>query len=206
MDPPSTLEMWVRLHELDGTYVVATLALGLQRCGPKMKHGSHISCSQECRRVWGNEPPHSQVNSQFGSWSPDGLLNLQRAILGVKTHWIEEFFYHYKFFAICMLKMGSNLPFGYLKHKLWPKERPIVKLSIWLPTIKSQESPWFICVHVAWNILLKSSWWGLQLYFRPHFNWRSVHKIMGLQSYRSPNLGNFETPTWESRDNSTFGC
>ncbi len=24
---------------------------------PIVKHESHISCSQECRRVWGNEPP-----------------------------------------------------------------------------------------------------------------------------------------------------
>jgi hypothetical protein len=41
---------------------------GWQRCGPRMKPGSHISCSQKCRKVWGNEPPHSQVSSHFGSW------------------------------------------------------------------------------------------------------------------------------------------
>jgi hypothetical protein len=34
------------------------------------KPGSHISCSQECKRVWGSELSHSQVNSHFGSWSP----------------------------------------------------------------------------------------------------------------------------------------
>ncbi len=38
-----------------------------------------------------NEPSHSQVSSHFGSWSPDGLPNFQRAIAGVKTHWNEEF-------------------------------------------------------------------------------------------------------------------
>jgi hypothetical protein len=37
--------------------------------------------------------------------------------------------------------MGSHYPFGYLKHKLWPKEGPRVKLPIWLPTTKSRESP-----------------------------------------------------------------
>ncbi len=42
--------------------------------------------------MWGNEPPHSQVSSHFGSLTLDGLLNLQRAIAGVKTHWIEELF------------------------------------------------------------------------------------------------------------------
>jgi hypothetical protein len=41
--------------------------------------------------VWGNESSHSQVSSHFRYWSLDGLLNLQRAIVGVKTHWIEEF-------------------------------------------------------------------------------------------------------------------
>jgi predicted RNA-binding protein with PUA domain len=45
-------------------------------------------------RVWESgkiEFPHPQVNSHFGSWSPDGLLNLQRVIARAKTHQIEEF-------------------------------------------------------------------------------------------------------------------
>jgi hypothetical protein len=45
-------------------------------------------------RVWESmriEFPHSQVNSHFGSWSLDGLSNLQEVIAGVKTHGIEEF-------------------------------------------------------------------------------------------------------------------
>jgi hypothetical protein len=29
-----------------------------------------------------------------------------------------------------MSKMGSHDPFGYLKHKLWPKERPGIKLVV----------------------------------------------------------------------------
>jgi hypothetical protein len=36
----------------------------------KRKPGSHISCSHECKKVWGSEPSHSQVNSPFVSWSP----------------------------------------------------------------------------------------------------------------------------------------
>jgi hypothetical protein len=30
------------------------------------------------------------MSSDFGNKSLDGLLNFQRAILGVKTHWIEK--------------------------------------------------------------------------------------------------------------------
>jgi hypothetical protein len=42
--------------------------------------------------------------------------------------------------------------------------------------------------------------WGLQLWFRPHFNRRFAHKVMGPQSLGSLNFGNFETPIWESWD------
>jgi hypothetical protein len=40
----------------------------LQRCGLKVKSKSHISCSRECRRVWRNEPTHSQVGVLMDSW------------------------------------------------------------------------------------------------------------------------------------------
>jgi hypothetical protein len=102
--------------------------------------------------------------------------------------------------------MGSYDPFGHLKHKLWPKEGARVKLTIWFLTTKSQESTQFPCVQVVCNIPLKRYQQGLQLCFRPHFNRRSAHKIMGPQSHRSPNFGNFGTLTWESRDKKPFGC
>jgi hypothetical protein len=35
-----------------------------------------------------------------------------------------------------MSKMNSHYSFGYLKHELWPKEGPGVKLLVWLPTKK----------------------------------------------------------------------
>jgi hypothetical protein len=73
--------------------------------------------------------------------------------------------------------MGLHDPFGHLKHKLWPKEGPGVKLTIWLPTIKSHKSPQFPCFQVACDIPLKRSWRGLQLCFRPHLNQRSAHKL-----------------------------
>jgi hypothetical protein len=92
--------------------------------------------------------------------------------------------------------MGLHDPFGHLKHKLWPKERSKIKLAISLLTIKSRESTRFPCVQMACNLQLKSSWQDLQLFFKPHHNQRSTHKIMGPQSCGSPNSGNFETPIW----------
>jgi hypothetical protein len=99
-----------------------------------------------------------------------------------------------------MSKMGSHDPFGHLKYKLWPKERSGVKLAIWLPTTKSQESTWFPYVQVVCDIPLKSSWQELQLCFKHHLNKRSKHKIMGSQSHGSPKFRNFGTPIWEFRD------
>jgi len=84
--------------------------------------------------------------------------------------------------------MGSHHPFEHLKHKLWPKERPEVKLAAWLWTIKSWESTRFPCVQITCKIPLESSQWGLKLCFRPHLNQRSTHKVMALQICGSPNL------------------
>jgi hypothetical protein len=92
-----------------------------------------------------------------------------------------------------MLKMGSHDPFGDLKHKLWPKERPKVKLAVWFPTIKIQELTWFPYVQVACDIVLESSQWRLQLCFRLHPNQRLAQK-----SYGAPK--SWESQLWQFRD------
>jgi len=101
---------------------------------------------------------------------------------------------------------SSHDPFGHLKHKLWPKERPWIKLTVWLPTTKSWELTRFPCVQVGCNISLESSWWRLQLCVIPHLNQKFTHNIIGPQSCGNPNFGNFGTPIWESRDKMSFGC
>ncbi len=80
------------------------------------------------------------------------------------------------------------------------------KLTIWLPTTKSRESTQLPCVQMACNMPLESSRRELQLCFRPHFDRRSEHEVIAPQSYKSSNLGNFETPLWESWDKKPFGC
>jgi len=99
-----------------------------------------------------------------------------------------------------MSKMGSHCSFKHLKHKLWPKEGPRVKLPIWLPTRKSRESTRFICLKTTCNIPLESSRRELQLCLRPNFNQRFFRKVMGLQNRRSPNCRDFGIPTQESRE------
>ncbi len=81
-----------------------------------------------------------------------------------------------------------------------------VKLAVWLPTMKSQESTRLSCVQVACNTPLESYWQELHLCFRPHPNWRSKQEVIAPQSRGSPNPGSFGTSIWESRDKKSFGC
>jgi len=62
---------------------------------------------------------------------------------GSKPVRLKFFLYHWKYIETWMSKMCSHDPFGYLKYKLWPKERLGIKLTIWLPITKTQESTWF---------------------------------------------------------------
>jgi hypothetical protein len=60
---------------------------------------------------------------------------------GSQLNWLKPFLYHWKALETHMSKMGLHDPFGYLKHKLWPKEGSGIKLPIWLSATKSWESP-----------------------------------------------------------------
>jgi hypothetical protein len=186
------------------------LVTNVRACKGAGQEGSPGVTSHVPGSVGECEGMNSQVNSHFGSWGPNGLPNFQRVISGVKTHWIEEFLISmespWNALGTKMSKMGLHDPFEHFKHKLWPKEGPKVKLAIWLPTIKSQESPQFPCVQVTCHIPLESSWQGIQLCFRLHLNRRSSHKVMGPQNCGSANFENFGTPTWESRNKMTFEC
>jgi hypothetical protein len=76
-------------------------------------------------------PPHSQVSFHFGSWSFDGLPSFQRAITGVKSHWIENFLIPLaKILELRCLKWACMNHFGYLEHNLWLKKGSGIKLAI----------------------------------------------------------------------------
>jgi hypothetical protein len=102
--------------------------------------------------------------------------------------------------------MASHEPFGHMKPKLWAKEGSRVKLAVWLPTIKSQESTQIRRLQEELNMSLESSWRELQNCFRPQLNQRSKQKVMDAQSLGSVNRDSFGTPLWESREKMSFGC
>jgi hypothetical protein len=105
-----------------------------------------------------------------------------------------------------MSKMASHESFGHLQPKLWAKEGPGVKLTIWLPTTKSRESTCSQRALGECHTALKSSQWELQHWFRPRPDRRSGREAMTIQSPGSPNRDNFGTPLWESQDKKPFRC
>ncbi len=173
-----------------------------QKWSPKVTF--HVSGSvRECERMNPHTPKWAPI---LGVGLPMDSQVFRKQLQGSKTIGLKISLYHWKALETYMFNMGSHDPFGYLKHKLWPKEGSAIKLPIWLPTTKIQESPWFPCVQVDCHIPLISFQWGLQLCLTPHLHQRSAHKVMRLQSHGNLNFGNFRTPTWESQDKMTFGC
>jgi hypothetical protein len=88
--------------------------------------------------------------------------------------------------------------FGYLQPKLWAKEGPGVKLTVWLPTTKTRES--MPSRHSIWacDMELERSRQGLQLRFRPRRDPSRQSRVMAIQSSGSP----FR----ESREFVPLGC
>jgi len=105
--------------------------------------------------------------------------------------------------------MPSHWQFGHLQPKLWAKEGSGVKLAVWLPTTKSQES--MPSQHPIWacNMALQRFRRGLQLRFRPRRDPSLQSRVMAVQSSGVP-PGQFRdsigTPFRESREFVPLGC
>jgi hypothetical protein len=152
-------------------------------------HESHLMLPgvQKSVREWTFTLP-----SELSSWELESQMDFQifrEQLQGSKLNGSKRFLYHWKTLGTYVSKMGLHDPFEHLKHKLWPKEMPGVKLPIWLPNTKNQELTRFPCVQVVYAILLESSWQGIKLFFRLHRNWRFTHEVMGPKVVGVPIVG-----------------
>jgi hypothetical protein len=162
---------------------LATKARACKVVSQERKPGSERKCE-------GMNPHTPKGAPTLGVGVPMDFRMFKKQFQGSKPNGLRSFLYHWKDIETILFKMGSHDPFGHLKHKLWWKEGPGIKLTFWLPTTKSQELTRFHCLQVTCDIPLKSSQRGLQLCFRPHLNRRSTCKVMRPQSFWSPNFGN----------------
>jgi hypothetical protein len=124
---------------------VTTLALGswprqgLARLRAKRKPRNEGKCE-------GMNPHTPKKASTFGVGIPVDSWIFRRWLQGSKPNGLNSSLYHWKDIETQMSKMGLHDSFEHLKCKLWPKERPWVKLAVWLPTTKSRESTGLPCV------------------------------------------------------------
>jgi hypothetical protein len=91
--------------------------------------------------------------------------------------------------------MASHWSFGHLQPKLWAKEGSGVKLAVWLLTTKSRGSTRSQRELGECNTALKSSWRGLQVWFKPRPDRRLGREAMMSQSPESPKPGQFRDST-----------
>jgi hypothetical protein len=154
--------------------------------------------------LWGK----CEWNSHSQNWDLGVLQDFQnfRVQLQESKHIALGFFYIIKKLTKCRCRKWFHM--GYLNI-----------CSISYDKKKGQESNWQFNSRplkvenrldpsaCRWNVtLLESSQGQLQVYFKPHFNWRFEQKVMTSQSFESPNRDNFGTPPWKSRDKKPFEC
>jgi hypothetical protein len=103
----SSFNVWVFLNNLKVNlplniqkHCVATLALGprprqgLVKVWAKSELGSHISCFQECKRVWGNETPHPKWTPILGVEVPMDSQIFRGPFQGSKLIRLKNSLYH----------------------------------------------------------------------------------------------------------------
>jgi len=144
---------------------------------------------ESVREYEGMNPHTPKATPTLGDGVPVDSRNFRRRLQGSKPNGLWRSLYNWKALETLMSKMSSRCSFGHLKHKLWPKEGPGVKLTVWLPTTKSQESTQFTWLQGMCHISLENSRQKLQLCSWPHRNPRSDRNFMGLQSRKSPIWG-----------------
>jgi hypothetical protein len=66
----------------------------------------------------------------LGVGVPMDFQNFRKRLQREKPIALKILLYHWKTIEAHMSKMGSQDPFGHLQHKLWPKERLGVKLTV----------------------------------------------------------------------------
>jgi hypothetical protein len=158
---------------------------------------SHL-LSQDYRRMWGNEPTHSQVGSNIGNWSLNGLSNFQRTISRVKYHWIKKF--------LIPLKISWNEDVkNQLAWLIWIiKTQVIAKKNGWVS--KCQFDFWSLKIKNRLDLLVHTwrvtyCWKALDKGYNFYFNFTPIgglqKMIWAFQVAKVLILKISRLPTWE---------
>jgi hypothetical protein len=114
-----------------------TKAKGLQGCGPRRSSGVTSHTLGSVRKCEGMNPHTPKATPTLGNGVLVDSQNFREQFEDSKLNFLWRSLYHWKALGTYMSKMGLHCSFGHLKHKLWPKARPGVKLPIWLTLLQT---------------------------------------------------------------------
>jgi hypothetical protein len=120
---------------------------------------------------------------------------------------LKSSLYYWKVFNMQMSKMVSHYSFKYLKHKLWSKEGPRVKLSIVVSRALKVNNcldllvcKW--CVTYLWKALN----WGYNFSLDP-ISIKGLHKKLWTSKVQGVLISRIlRLPTWKSQNKIIFEC
>jgi hypothetical protein len=107
---------------------------------------------------------------------------------------------HWKGLETWISKMASHWSFRHLQPKLWAKERPGVKLVVWLPTTKSRESTRSRRALRECDMALETSLWGATTLVQT-----SSRSEVGARSYEVPKSRDSNRDSFKTTSGLHFG-
>jgi hypothetical protein len=102
----------------------------LQRCGPRLNLGITFHAPESAKECEGKNPHTPKWIPILRIRIPMDSRIFRRRLQGSKLIGLKSSLFNWKALGTWMFEMGLHDPFGYLKHKLWPKEGSRVKLTI----------------------------------------------------------------------------
>jgi len=85
---------------------------------------------ESVREYEGVNPHTPKATPTLGDGVSMDSRNFRERFEGSKINSLLHFLYHWKTLGTYISKMGSHSSIEHLKHKLWPKEGPRVKLAV----------------------------------------------------------------------------
>jgi len=107
-----------------------TKARGCKVAGQKGSPKVMPYAPRSARECEGINPHTPKGTPTLGVGVPVDSRIFRGRLQGSKFNGLNNSLYHWKVLGTKMSRMNSHHPFRYLKHKLWPKQRPGIKLAI----------------------------------------------------------------------------
>ncbi len=109
---------------------LVTKARAYKSAGQEGSPGDTFHAPENAKECEGMNPHTHKGIPTLGIGVPMDSQIFIEQFQGLKLIGLKRSLYHWKALGTWMSEMGSHYPFGHLKHKLWSKQRPGIKLAV----------------------------------------------------------------------------